>query len=206
MEGIPKKSETTEINIEEEQIDDGLGILLKQKTLYHGSSTPGIEKFNVAEDDTVGTGLYFTSRPEDAIGYARGRAEQRKTESPVLYASQVENLKILDLRKDENVKKVLPGFKKLLEDELQEPDLGWAKQGTLQAAIEKINTGAVHSGNLREIAWSHGTSWTDYIKSLGYDGLVTLEGGEGEYVKNHDSYVIFDPEKAKIIKEEKIAV
>lgn len=185
--------------------EDGLGFLITRKVLYHGSGTSGIEKFNAAEDDTVGSGLYFTSKPEDALGYAQGRAEQRKTESPVLYESEVENIKVIDLRKDENVKAVLPGFKEILESKLQDPEIGWARQGTLQEAIAKINTGAVGGGNLREIAWSHGTDWTDYIKSLGYDGLITNEGGEGGYVGNHDSYVIFDPEKAKIIKEEKVA-
>jgi len=49
-----------------------------------------------------------------------------------------------------------------------------------------------------------GNTFSDYVESLGYDGLITFEGGEPLTGGNHDSYVIFDPEKVKIIKEQKI--
>jgi len=32
----------------------------------------------------------------------------------------------------------------------------------------------------------------------------SYEGGEGDDIKNHDTYLIFDPEKAKINQEYKI--
>src|SRR3989338_10655647 len=114
---------------DEEEIDDGLGVLVKKKTIYHGSGISGIEKFDKAEEDTVGSGVYFTSEAKDAIGYARLRSkreryEQRadgkpvnKDSKPVIYESSVDNIKLCDLRKDENVKKILDGFKKILKEE-----------------------------------------------------------------------------------------
>jgi len=189
---------------DEEEIDDGLGILVKKKTLYHGSGTGGIENFNKAEEDTVGSGIYFTSEAKDAIGYARRRARREKDASPVIYESSVENMKLLDLRKDENIKKILDGFKQILTEKLKEPDLKWNVQGVFQRALEAINSGKVGSGNLREVTFSTGQMFSDYCKSMGYEGLITFEGGEGDDVGNHDTYLIFDPEKAKINQEHKI--
>lgn len=189
---------------DEEEIDEGLGILLKKKTIYHGSGTSGIEQFNKAEEDTVGSGIYFTSEAKDAIGYARRRSRGREDASPVIYESSVENMKLLDLRKDENVKKALEGFKQILRDKLEEPDLKWSYEAVLQRAVEAISAGKVGAGNLREVTFSTGQMFSDYVKSLGYEGLVTLEGGEGEDIENHDTYLIFDPEKAKINQEHKI--
>lgn len=188
----------------EEEIDDGLGIFVKNKTLYHGSGASGIESFNKAEEDTVGSGIYFTSEAKDAIGYARRRSRREKEASPVIYESSVENMKLLDLRKNENVKKVLDGFKQILIEKLKEPDLRWNYQEVLQRAVEAITSGKVGSGNLREVTFSTGRMFSDYCKSLGYEGLITFEGGEGDDVGSHDTYLIFDPEKAKISQEHKI--
>ena len=76
-------------------------------------------------------------------------------------------------------------------------------QGGLERTIETINGGKIRAGNLKEIAQSNGKLFSDYIKSFGYEGLITLEGGEGGN-GNHDTYLIFDPEKAKINQEHKI--
>ena len=193
---------------DEEEIDDGLGILLKKKTIYHGSGTSGIEQFNNAEEDTVGSGIYFTSEAKDAVGYARRRSRGREDASPVIYESSVENMKLLDLRKDENVNKILEGFKKVLIEKTKEK---WPNRideyyihKSLEQAIEAINSGKVRAGNLREVTFSTGQIFSDYVKSLGYEGLTTLEGGEGDDTGNHDTYLIFDPEKVKINQEHKI--
>lgn len=188
----------------EEKIDDGLGVLVKKKTLWHGSGISGIESFNKAEEDTVGSGIYFTSEAKDAIGYARRRSRREKDASPVIYESSVEDMKLLDLRKDENVKKILEGFKPILVKKLKEPDLKWNVQGVFQMAVEAITSGKVGSGNLREVTFGTGQMFSDYCKSLGYEGLITFEGGEGDDVGSHDTYLIFDPEKAKISQEHKI--
>jgi len=200
---------------DEEEIDDGLGILIKKKTLYHGSGISGIESFNKAEEDTVGSGIYFTSEAKDAIGYARLRSEREKNTQradgapviensvPTIYESSIEDIKLCDLRKDENVKKVLGGFREVLNEELKKPDLKWFIHGSLERTIETLDSGKIGAGNLKEITQSNGQLFSDYIKSLGYEGLITFEGGEGGN-GNHHTYLIFDPEKAKINRENKI--
>lgn len=198
------RSEKIKERQDEKEIDNGLGILVKKKTLYHGSGTNGIKTFNKAEEETVGSGIYFTSEAKNAIGYARRRSRRREHTLPVIYESSVENMKLLDLRKDENVKKVLEGYKKILQDKLKKPDLKWYYEASLQKRIEAIGTGKVGAGNLRDVAFADGQIFSDYVRSLGYEGLVTFEGGEGEDMGNHDTYLIFDPEKIKINQEHKV--
>ena len=200
---------------DEEEIDNGLGVLVKKKTLYHGSGISGIKTFNKAEEDTVGSGIYFTSEAKDAIGYARIRSERERNpqkadgspiienSKPIIYESSVEDMKLCDLRKDENVKNILEGFIKVIKEELKKPDLKWFVQGALERTIETINSGKVRAGNLKEVAQTNGKLFSDYINSLGYEGLITLEGGEGGN-GNHDTYLIFDPERAKINQEHEI--
>jgi hypothetical protein len=188
----------------EEEIDNGLGILVKNKTLYHGSGISGIKSFNKAEEHTVGSGVYLTSEAKDAIGYAYRRSRREKEASPVIYECSVRNVKLLDLRKDENVKKILDGFKQILIDELKKPDLKWYVRESFQRALDAINSGKVGSGNLREVTFSMGQMFSDYCQSLGYDGLIIFEGGERNDIGIHDTYLIFDPEKVKIIQEHKI--
>src|SRR3989344_1322668 len=189
---------------DEEEVDDGLGIFLKKKTLYHGSGTGGIEQFNKAEEDTVGSGIYFTSEAKDAIGYARRRSRGREGTLPIIYESSVENMKMLDLRKDENVKKVLEGFREVLKNKLKEPDLKWYYEESLENAVKAIDESKVNAGNLRKVTYSVCQMFSDYVQSLGYEGLVTFEGGVGEDIKNHDTYLIFDPEKVKVNREQRV--
>ncbi len=185
----------------EEEIDGGLGVFIKKKTLYHGSGTSGIESFNEAKEATVGSGTYFTSEARNAIGYAHRRTRGVENASPVIYESTVENMKLLDLRKDTNVKTVLNGFRKLLLEKLKQPDLSWHHQESLRRPIEVIDSGVVHSGNLRDVTYTTGQMFSEYCKSLGYEGLVTFEGGEGDEVGHHDTYLIFDPKKVTISQE-----
>ena len=188
---------------DEEPIDDGLGLFIKRKTLYHGTGVSGISDFDKAEDTTVGEGAYFTSDPNAAIGYARRRSKKDKDQQPIIYETNIENIKLANLQKKENVQKILPGFRKILLDKWQEPANDWRRQSLqiiYQRAVEAIDSGKIGSGNLRDIVFSTGKIFTSYIESLGYDGLITWEGGEGD-IGDHDTYVIFDPEKAKINKE-----
>lgn len=189
---------------DEEKIDDGLGVLIKKKTIYHGSGTDGIKIFNVAEEDTVGSGVYFTSEAKDAIGYARRRSKRKEGNSPVIYESSIENMKLLDLRNSDNVKQFLSNFKDKLAEKLKDPEIQWYYRAVLERTIESIDAGKIGPGNLREISFSIGKEFSDHVKSLGYEGLITFEGGEGEEVGNHDTYLIFDPEKIKINREHKI--
>lgn len=189
----------------EQEIDDGLGVFVERKTIYHGSGTSEIKRFDLAEEDTVGSGIYFTSQAKDAIGYARIRAGRNG--DPIIYEASIENIKLLDLRKKENVQKVLTDLRPKLEQKLSDPDLKWWHKGALRRAIETIDSRKVGAGNVREVAFSFGQTFSSHVKSLGYDGLITFEGGEGgagASVGDHDTYLIFDPEKVKISREHKI--
>jgi hypothetical protein len=207
--GSPKYWEARNRRIEarqnEEEIDDGLGVFLKNKTLYRGSGDPGGKRdgLKIAEDNrsTVGEGMYFTSQAKDATSYAYERSTN-SDKIPVVYECLVENIKLLDLRKDENVKKILPEFSKILRKLLSDPK--WALfTADLWSAIDNIEEGKVGSGNLQQGVHVDDALFTEYVKNLGYDGLVTLEGGEW-IVKEHDTYLIFDPKKVKVVKEKKI--
>jgi len=188
----------------EERTEDGLGILIKNKTLYHGSATTGINEFTKAEEDTIGSGIYFTSRAEDAVGYAKRRSRGKKGSSPIIYETVIENLKLVDLRQDDNAHKILEGFKLLLIKKLEQPGLDYFVKNACRNSIDAIDQNKVGAGNLKEATASHTQLFSDHIRSLGYDGLIALEGGEGEDIGQHDTYLIFDPEKAKIRKEDKI--
>lgn len=200
---------------DEEEIDNGLGVLVKKKTLYHGSGISGIKKFNKAEEDTVGSGIYFTSEAKNAISYARIRSIRERTpqradglptikdSNPIIYEVSVENMKLLDLRRDENVKKVLDGFRQVLIEEFKKPDITYYYKEALKEIEGEINSGKVGASNLKKVAQRTGQMFTDCVKLLGYEGLITIEGGEGDY-GNHDTYVIFDTDKVKINQERKI--
>lgn len=190
----------------EQEIDGGLGVFIERKTIYHGSGTARIKQLNIAEEDTVGSGIYFTSQAKDAIGYARVRAERRNG-NPIIYEASVENIKLLDLRKNENVQKVLTDLRPKLLTQLSKPNQEWFVTEALRRAIETIDSGKVHAGNVKNVAQPIGQIFSSHVKSLGYDGLITFEGGEGgagASVGDHDTYLIFDPEKVKISREHKI--
>lgn len=158
--------------------NNGLDIVVNKKTLYHGSVAQAIISFNRAEEDTVGSGIYFTSEAKDAIGYARRRSRGRQDALPTLYEVQIENLRLVNLKKDENVEKILGGFKEVLKQKLSEPNLMWNYEAVLKRSIGIINQGKVGSGNLKEVTFNHTATFTQYLQSLGYDGLTAFEGGD----------------------------
>lgn len=198
-----QRTDKIKLRQNEKPINDGLGVFVKTKTLYHGSATEGIKKFNHAEDTTVGLGVYFTSEAKDAIGYAKGRSRGEKNNSPIIYEAIIQNMSLLDLRKSENVKKIMAGFKQKIIEKLKDPTLKWYHVETAHRGIEAIDKG-IAVGDIKNAVSGTQDIFTSYIRELGYDGLVTLEGGEGGYVGNHDSYLVFNPEKIKITKEHKV--
>ncbi|MDO8592515.1 MAG: hypothetical protein Q7R92_01915 [bacterium] len=212
------RSEKVKQTDEEKRSDDGMEIFLKKKTLFHGSARTGIDEFIPAEETTVGTGIYFTSEAKDAIGYARTRAQGEKDASPVIYEASVEDMKMLDLRKTENAKKIMDGFKvvlkkwveKLFPEKFPNQMQYEVARDSAMSAIRTIEDGGYDAGNLRNVIKNPqgGIDFSDtfsrYVQSLGYDGLMTFEGGEGSLVTEHDTYLVFDPKKVKINKSHKI--
>ena len=194
----------------EELLDDGKTVLIHKKTLYHGSSLSEISDFQPAEETTIGDGIYTTSEAKDAIGYARIRATARDGE-PIIYEIAVDNARLLDLRSSKTVIETLEGFRPILMDKLKnvKPDAPWyIKSGYFRSIeeLDKIVAGEKGAGNLKDVVSSCGNVFSSYLESLSYDGLIFLEGGEGGEggPGNHDSYLIFDPSKAKVIKEHPI--
>lgn len=199
----------------EEEIDKGMGVLVKKKTLYHGSATPGIKQegvFKEAIDVTVGNGLYLTSKAEDAINYAHQRKVDedhpvgsygKKETTPTLYEASIENMKLLDLRRPENILEIVTGFKKYLKKELKK-DLKPNIRLVINQAVYDTPSKSIGVGEIGILTQKVGGQFREFVKSIGYDGLITIEGGESGMIKNHDTYVIFDPEKVKIVNEQQI--
>src|SRR3989344_6039344 len=93
------RNKKVEAGQDEEPINDGMGVFVKNRTLYHGSATPEIKKegkFKKAVESTVGEGVYLTSQTKDAIGYAHTRIGSNpygKAETePTIYETSIESL------------------------------------------------------------------------------------------------------------------
>jgi len=192
---------------EEETIDNGLGIFIKRKVLFHGSNISGIQNFKPADEFTIGKGVYLTSQAEAAIRYARGHSLKHEDKiPPIIYEVSIENLKLLDLRDDKNVDIILRGFREILLKlkEKKESGLKWYEEGAILDAIEVIDTKRYYHWGLREAINGLQNIFTDYCKSLGYDGLIYIEGGNAPFTGDHDTYLIFDPSKIQVIEEHEL--
>jgi hypothetical protein len=190
---------------EEETIDNGLGVFIKRKILFHGSNISGIQNFKLADETTIGKGVYLTSQTEAAIRYARYHLSNSKDKTlPVIYEVSIENLKLLDLRDDKNVDTILQGFKEVLIKEKEKSGLKWYEENDILSAIEVIDTKRYYDGGLREAINGLQNIFTDYCKSLGYDGLIYIEGGNVPFTGDHDTYLIFDYSKIKVIEGHKL--
>jgi hypothetical protein len=220
----------------EEIVNDGLGIFLKNKNLYHGSPVAGIKNFatEMGEFETIGTGIYMTSDAKDAIGYAHRRSAGAETN---LYETSVQNLKLFDLRKDPNIRTVMLGFADSLWDTfndyksfLQSPEATHPEKAREKERAERFMHIYLHvfAGNKRTgkepLNWESkeymenpgkmldtlyeyqyfSSYFGKYVQSLGYDGIIAYEGGEGSHVGNHDTYLVFNPDKISILKEQAI--
>lgn len=180
---------------DEEIVDGGLGVLVKKKTLYHGSAVPNIDKFNIAEETTIGNGVYFTSEPDKASGYAERRFEYRSHEKDagaVVHIRNIENMKLLNLRKKDNLLHIAQGFREILVREQKRENIDWAYEQNIKDTIENIDSGKIN--HPKDLIDHFPRQFTKYAQSLGYDGVLAIEGGEGA-IGDHDTYLIFDPEK-----------
>lgn len=218
------KSEHVKNTDEEEPIDDGLGLLLKKKRLYHGSGSGNIKDMEKAEHATMGRGVYFTSTGNEAIGYARKRAQEpnefcEEDESithgeATIYECEVRDVRMIDLRKKENLKKIMDGFvdflRKILRNQEELVRYNYGRRTTyllvedMSEVIDLIEKGDIGRVGYTRTGGQIQNIFSDYIASLGYEGVVTFEGGEPPYVLDHDTYMIIDPKKIKIISEHKI--
>ena len=205
-------------------MNEGKGVLIAHKNLYHGSATPGIQSLQRADEYTIGAGVYLTSEAKDAIGYVSERMKAGRVKmgmegtiqtAPVLYETEIDNLKFLDLRNENTAQEVMEGYRKYaletyrgIDPNNQEYADG-IRHEQLLGILRRI--GEIKAGtspiavSLKEFTSILGELFSEYVASLGYDGLIAIEGGEA-HESNHDSYVVFDPSKVKVIHEQSISI
>ena len=46
--------------------------------------------------------------------------------------------------------------------------------------------------------WNNSQLTTQIVQKEGFDGLIAIEGGEGDEIGEHDSYVIFNPDNVNL--------
>lgn len=192
-------------------LNSGEVIILKSENvgamrLFHGSPIPGITEFRDAEETTIGNGFYATSSREAAASYSVVRSNT--PENRFLYEVEISDLNIVDLSSHND----LDNFAKLLREKLallqgtlkaNNEAIKWYAEEQLRQTIEMIDQKKYKY--LKEICQPYGDLTRKTLIDLGYDGLVAFEGGEagnGANIGRHDSYVIFDPKKVKVITEE----
>lgn len=177
-------------------------IKIDKKELYYGSANPNIMQLSAAEESTIGEGLYLTSDKDAAINYAKVRSQGNKEATPCVYTAKVKNLRMADLQRLEAIKIFAKSLEQKLKEERKRTDLKWNQEGAIDKTLETIRTGSFQA--LKDFAWSHQDLVTQLLKAQGFDGLIAIEGGEGENGKDHDSYVVFDPSKVEIKSKEKV--
>lgn len=205
--------------------EDGFdSIHIKKKILYHGSPVQGIEEFNVAGNSLYAKGVYLTSEARDALGYTKHRMSTGNAEGkevhPVLYRVVVEDMKMLDFRNLSLEKSVAlsEGFKEYVYGKIRNKEKLLADEGQSWKAFlriaekynpknESVLPPAPPINQVAEyIRYGPGLEvFTNYLISLGYDGLVNYES-EGRAVGLHDAYVVFDPKRVTIEQEQEIDI
>lgn len=179
-------------------------IKIDRMNLFYGASISGIKEFRIAEESTIGEGLYLTSQRETAEGYAKRRAKLNPHSKPTVYQVEISNLRMADFREKKTLDIFASKLKNRLLEEVKKPDLPYYIQGAMRQTLEKINAHSYRSG--KDLMWSHPGLSTEIVKNEGFDGLLAKEGGEGDEIGDHDSYVIFDPTKAKVLKEVSVGI
>ncbi len=198
------------------QLRNGESIVLPsmkidQMTLYHGSRVSGIRQFRGAEETTVGEGLYLTSDPEKARGYAIVRSKEKI--DPFVYETEITDMNIVNLSTESAINSFAKLFHKELltiSSDLIGKNLAWnsyayfLRDKALERA-QKIYEDKFRG--LKDIISQLGSVATALLMKENFDGLMTIEGGEygnGHKIGDHDSYVIFQPERTKIIREDTV--
>ncbi|MBP9748964.1 hypothetical protein KBD18_02035, partial [Patescibacteria group bacterium] len=132
---------------------------------------------------------------------------------PLLYEVDIENARLLDFRRDDVLQTWLPKFRTVLQntlDQLREQDgatgkrASWHVVSGLKNAIGEIDKG-FSPGWLQVIFASQGGLLTNFLMAQGFDGILADEGGEAGVVGPHDTFVIFDPKKLKMIQKKSIS-
>lgn len=187
------------------------------KNLYHGTDVRGIEKFDFAEESTVGNNaVYFTTDPTLAIGYARLRNKERKTAGTFLYEAVLKDITVMNWAEEKTVdilKRKLIDFCMRAHRDLALMDykdfvatygLGrHIESGIASLALDKIigaceKEGYLNGGNTKLVAQGvMGIFFEKFVKESGFDGVITIEGGDDNELtaKPGLSVVVYNREK-----------
>jgi len=181
----------------EEPTQDGLGLVVHQKTLFHATAS----SINRDLSPKFVSGIYLSSQEEIAARYAAAKFSKNQEANSIILKTKIQNVRLLDLRTKENTRIILAGFKASLREKFENSKLSWAAETALQTTLQSLDLSKIKSGHLKEFLVGLGKDLAEYCESLGYDGLVTLEGGEGSALSRHDTYLIFNPKEVRVIEE-----
>lgn len=196
---------------------------IERMRLYHGSPVAGIEVFKEAEEETIGSGVYLTSFRDAARGYGLQRTADHPGSTPVLYETEITNLNILSLTTPAAVTDFMKFFRQELFVWRREvmPTKPWDERQRMNCdnaifgTVERIDgfIAKKRCPTPKDILQNCGSIAREILMKDNFDGITAMEGGEhgtnpltGEVfdIGDHDSYVIFQPEKVKILGEEKL--
>ncbi len=210
-----EREATVEINLENGKTISLPTLEVEKMTLYHGTGRSGITEFRDSKATTIGAGAYFTSEFDPASGYSLVRSAGGQDENYVVYEAEIENMRILDLT-DKNT---LPIFAQFMRPLINTADAqvdslpDWPQEykdsfhKSTARTLERINQHTLRGP--KDLLLHFGSVARSALMDKGFDGIKALEGGEGwsdeTNIGNHDTFVIFDPKKAKVIRELEIA-
>lgn len=203
--------EDKDITLENGELIQLPSIHIGRMRLFHGTKVSGVKAFNTAEETTLGNGLYLTSSRESATGYAIVRS--KIPFNPIVYEVEIENMNILNL----TTALSLDSFAQLLRQEINKlrnelasknlPEtrkVTWAN--IYRKSLEQIDNKRYSCA--KDLSWHYQDQIPIMLSRLGYDGLMSLEGGEsgnGITIGDHDTYVIFEPKRGNVISEQQVA-
>ena len=88
--------------------------------LFHGTAVQGIDALKKGIEDTLGTGVYFTSDRKAAEGYARVR--NGRGGHPTVYEAVAPDAKFVDLRDIPTLDAVMQGYLELIFYKISDRD------------------------------------------------------------------------------------
>lgn len=187
------------------------------KSVYHGTDIPEIEDFTYAEESTIGNkAIYFTTDPSLAMGYAHLRNQEREGGKSYLYEAMLKDVNLMNWAERVTVEKLkkeyldfcitaLKELGTLDYTEFQKKYEIWEnlESGGVLITLEKIistceKPDVLHNGNIKFVAQGiMGIFFEKFVKDSGYDGVITIEGGDDtEFTtKAGISVVIFNKDK-----------
>lgn len=213
--GEEEKEDQITVGEKEIKLEDGESMKfptleVERMHLFIGKTESGLGELPEAYETTVGDGVYLTSQREAAEGYAIRRSNGGDV--PTVYEAEIQNLSLLDLTTYKTQEIFADYFKEQLlkwrEQELPKKEyINEPQRNRLSLIVDQVveRIKGKSFGGMRDLTFTFGFLVRDLLTREGFDGLKIEEGGEGRgEIGNHDSYVIFNPQQVKIIKESKV--